>query len=69
MEDDLNFRAKEKLLQCFGKWKTTSSVCLMEEELNILFNGRHNSFLLGTVCPLVMQGQPFPTFLLLATQP
>jgi hypothetical protein len=40
MEDDLNFSANEKLPKCFGKWKTTSSLWLMEEDLNIFCNGR-----------------------------
>jgi hypothetical protein len=39
MEDILNFWVNERRPQYFGKWKTTSILWQMEDDLNILANG------------------------------
>ena len=40
VEDILNFLVNERRPQYFGKWKTASILWQMEDDLNILANGR-----------------------------
>jgi hypothetical protein len=45
MEDDLNILANGRQPQYFGKWNTTSIFWQIEENLNLLANGRNINLL------------------------